>query len=291
MAALPPPWGDLGKGTRAVLATMHGKERAIAPLAARFLGFDVVVAEELDTDRFGTFSRDVERLGTPRDAARAKIAAAFRLDGEARVGIASEGSFGPHPSLPFAALDRELVLMVDRASGRELVGHHATMATNFAHQMVTEVGAGLAFAAKSGFPAHGVIVMGVLEGQPAPQLALFKSIETVADLAAALERTIALNGAAHIETDMRAHRNPRRMRAIRRAMVDLVRRSRSLCPNCAWPGFAMTGRTYGLPCRWCASLTHLARAEVWTCEGCGHSEERPVAATTADPKHCEECNP
>lgn len=270
---------------------MHGKERAIASLAARFLGLDLHVAEGLDTDAFGTFSRDVDRAGTPREAARAKIDAAFKLDPDARVGIASEGSFGPHPSLPFAALNRELVLLFDRESGLELIGHHATMATNFAHKVVTDTAAGLAFAAQAGFPAHGVIVMGVLDGKPAPQLALFKAIETEAELMAALERTMALTGAAHVETDMRALRNPRRMRAIKRAMLDLVRRSRSHCPNCNQPGFAMTGRAYGLPCAWCATPTHLTRAEVWACDGCGHGEERPVAATTANPMHCEECNP
>ncbi|GEO01063.1 hypothetical protein NSE01_28950 [Novosphingobium sediminis] len=278
-------------GARAVLATMHGKERAIAPLAARFLGLRVAVAEGLDTDLFGTFSREIGRAGTPREAARAKIAAAFRLHPDARVGIASEGSFGPHPSLPFAALNRELVLLIDRESGLELVGHYATMATNFAHEIVTEAEPGLAFAAKSGFPVHGVIVMGVLDDKPAPHLALFKAIAGEAELAAVLARTIALTGAAHIETDMRAHRNPRRMRAIKRAMVDLVRRSRSHCPNCNQPGFAMTGRVYGLPCAWCSNPTHLARAEVWTCEGCQHSDERAVTASSADPMHCEECNP
>lgn len=278
-------------GARAVLATMHGKERVIAPLAARFLGLDVVVAQGLDTDAFGTFSRDVQRIGTPREAARAKIAAAFRHHPEARVGLASEGSFGPHPSLPFAALDRELVVMIDRERGLELVGHHATMATNFAHQVVTGAEAGLAFAAKAGFPAHGVIVMSVLDGAPAPQLALFKAVETETDLAEVLARTIALTGAAHIETDMRAHRNPKRMRAIKRAMIDLIRRSRSFCPACARPGFAMTGRASGLPCAWCSSPTPLARAEVWTCDGCGHCEKRPVSAASADPMHCEECNP
>jgi hypothetical protein len=278
-------------GARAVLATMHGKERAIAPLAARFLGLDVRVAEGLDTDLFGTFSREIERAGSPRDAARAKIAAAFRLMPDATFGIASEGSFGPHPQVPFAVLNRELVLLIDRESGLELVGHHATMDTNFAHAVVTDPAAGLAFAAKAGFPAHGVIVMGVLEGQPAPQLALFKAVDSEADLAAVIERTIALTGAAHIETDMRAHRNPRRMRAIRRAMIDLIRRSRSRCPACTRPGFAMTGRLPGLPCTCCASPTHLTRAEIWTCEGCGHREERAVSATSADPMHCEECNP
>ncbi len=287
MAGTPPPW----HGARAVLATMHGKERAITPLAARFLGLDLRVAEGLDTDAFGTFSRDIERQGTPREAARAKIKAAFRLAPAARVALASEGSFGPHPVLPFAALGRELVLLIDRETGLELIGHHASMATNFAHEVVKDTQAGLAFAAKAGFPAHGVIVMGALDGQPAAHLAQFKAIATTADLTAALDRTIMLTGAAHIETDMRAHRNPRRMRAIRRAMTDLVRRSRSPCPACARPGFAMTGRAPGLPCAWCASPTLLPRADIWACEPCGHREERPVPPISADPMHCAECNP
>ncbi|WP_298190376.1 DUF6671 family protein [Novosphingobium sp.] len=287
MAGLLPPWN----GALAVLATMHGKERAIAPLAVRFLGLDLRVAEGLDTDLFGTFSREIERTGAPRDAARAKIAAAFRLMPDARVAIASEGSFGPHPLLPFAALGRELVLLIDREAGLELLGQYAGMDTNFAHAVVTDPAAGLAFAAKAGFPAHGVIVMGVLDGRPAPQLALFKTAQTEAELAAVIARTIALTGAAHVETDMRAHRNPKRMRAIRRAMIDLVRRSRSRCPACTRPGFAITSRVAGLPCAWCKSPTQLTRANVWSCEGCGNSEERPVSAISADPMHCEACNP
>lgn len=287
MAGSPPPW----HGARAVLATMHGKERAIAPLAARFLGLDAHLAEGLDTDRFGTFSREIARAGTPREAARAKIAAAFKLAGDARVGLASEGSFGPHPQVPFAALNRELVLLIDRETGLELVGHAATLDTNFAHALVTDPAAGLAFAAKAGFPAHGVIVMGVLDSEPAPQLALFKTIDTEAELAVMIARTTALTGAAHIETDMRAHRNPRRMRAIRRAMIDLIRRARSRCPECTRPGFAVTERLAGLPCGWCAAPTMLSRADILQCAGCGHRKERAVAAASADPMHCEECNP
>jgi hypothetical protein len=62
MADPPPPW----HGARAVLATMHGKERVMAPLAARFLGLDLRVADGLDTDAFGTFSRDIApRSGQP----------------------------------------------------------------------------------------------------------------------------------------------------------------------------------------------------------------------------------
>ena len=42
---------------------MHGKERAIAPVLARFLGLKVEVAPGLDTDAFGTFSREAARTG------------------------------------------------------------------------------------------------------------------------------------------------------------------------------------------------------------------------------------
>lgn len=284
----PPP---LYEGARALLATMHGKERVIAPLAARFLGLCVSVAPGLDTDAFGTFSRDVARTGSPLDAARAKIAAAFALAGDVTVALASEGSFGPHPHVPFAALGRELVVLIDRESGLELVGQHATMATNFAHAVVADSAAALAFAQRAGFPAHGVIVMGMRGGQPAPDLALIKDIPDPDTLADAANAAIAATGAARIETDMRAHRNPRRMRAIKRAMIDLVRRARSRCPECARPGFGVNGRLAGLPCAWCTAPTLLTRAEVWTCAACGHREERPMVVATADPMHCEECNP
>jgi hypothetical protein len=287
MPPVPPP----DDGARAVLATMHGKERAIAPLAVRFLGLAVTVPAGLDTDAFGTFTRDIARTGSPLDAARAKIAAAFALVPEARIGLASEGSFGPHPSLPFAALNRELVVMIDREAGLELVGHHATMDTNFAHVLVTRQAEARAFAEKAGFPAHGVIVVASREGQPAPELALFKAIKREPDLITAINAALAFTGAAHIETDMRAHRNPKRMRAIRRAMIDLIRRARSQCPACMRPGFAVTERLTGLPCAWCASPTMLSRAEVLQCAGCGHREERAVAAASANPMHCEACNP
>ena len=64
-------------GTVAVLATMHSKEQVIASLLEQGLGLRVEPANGLDTDRIGTFSRDIERTGTPLEAARSKTAAAF----------------------------------------------------------------------------------------------------------------------------------------------------------------------------------------------------------------------
>lgn len=274
-----------------MLATMHGKERVIAPLLERALGLRVNASTGIDTDRFGTFSRDVERTGSQLDAARAKIAAAFAVDPEVNVALVSEGSFGPHPYTPFAPLAREIVVLADRARGLELIGHHASLNTNFSHAVVSDVAGAIAFAERVQFPGHGLIVIGCQDGQPAPALALLKDIRSPVDLTEAVERVIGTCGSAFIETDMRAHRNPIRMRAIRRATLDLVRRFRSPCPLCAAPGFAVTARLGGLPCSWCGGPTLAIRADVLSCVSCGHRVERPAAAISADPGHCSACNP
>jgi hypothetical protein len=275
----------------AVLATMHGKQRVIAPLLERALGLRVTVSRGIDTDRFGTFSRDVERTGSQLDAARAKIAAAFAQAPEATVALASEGSFGPHPYIPFLPLAREIVVLADRAAGLELIGHHASPTTNFSHEVVSDVSGARAFGDCAGFPEHGVIVMGVTDGQPAPARALIKDIQTPEDLANAVTHVIGMCGMAFVETDMRAHRNPTRMRAIKGATLDLVRKFRSPCPKCAAPGFAISERLSGLPCSWCGGPSQAVRADVLSCPSCGHRVERAVVVTSADPGQCPDCNP
>ncbi len=287
MPAAPRPYRD----KPAVLATMHGKERVIAPLLNCALGLRVSVSIGVNTDRFGTFSRDVDRTGTQLDTARAKIAAAFAAHPDAQIAVASEGSFGPHPYIPFMPLAREIVVLRDLGSGLELIGHYASTTTNFSHAVVSDVGSALAFAYGVRFPEHGVIVMGVIDNQPAPARALIKEIRSSADLETAVTQVIGMCGAAFVETDMRAHRNPTRMRAIKRATFDLVRRFRSPCPVCAAPGFAVTERLAGLPCSWCGGSTLAIRVEVLSCAACGHRIELLMPATTADPGQCSDCNP
>lgn len=280
------------KNTVAVLATMHGKERMIAPALKEGLGLVVGLAMGVDTDMFGTFSREVERTGAPLDAARAKIAAGFAYAPYARVGIASEGSFGPHPHIPFLALGRELVLLIDRERGLELAGHFASPDTNYGHAVVSDMEAASAFAERSKFPEHGLIVMGCVDEKPAPGLALIKDVVDHVGLEKAVGQVVAKCGAAFVEADMRAHRNPTRMRAIGRAASDLVRRFRSQCPACAHPGFDVTERIAGLPCDWCGEATQVTRSEVLTCQACDYRQERPAtSAKTADPGRCESCNP
>ena len=277
--------------TPAILATMHGKEGVIAPLLERDLGLRIELARGLNTDCFGTFSRDIERVGSQLDAARTKIAAALENTPRVSIGIASEGSFGPHPYIPFLALGRELILLIHRDTGLELTGHDASPDTNFDHAVVSNVAAAIEFAERAKFPVHGLIVIGCVN-RPAPDLAFIKDIVDRESLEAAVREVVSKYGAAFAETDMRAHRNPTRMNAIERATIDLVRRFRSRCPACAYPGFDVTERMPGLPCAWCGEPIRLIKQAILCCRSCGHREKRPATdKATADPGRCESCNP
>ena len=284
------PWNY--RGIRAVLTTMHAKERVIAPILRDGLGLGVELAGDVDTDRFGTFSREVARSGSQLDAARAKIAAGFEWAPGARVGLASEGSFGPHPHIPFLALGLELVVMIDRDNGLELIGHDASPDTNFAHFIARDFDEAMASAERVRFPQHGLIVMGCRDDQPAPDILLRKDVTDHDALESAVREACRRCGAAFVETDMRAHRNPTRMAAIGRATADLVRRFHSRCPDCDYPGFDVTERVPGLPCAWCGEPTRVVMAEILTCRSCGHRKERSVLdQTAADPGQCDGCNP
>jgi hypothetical protein len=79
---------------------MHRKEEAVAPALLSTLGLLVVPARGLDTDQLGTFSGEVPREGSMLDVAMRKARLGMSATG-LPLGIASEGTFGPHPAIPF----------------------------------------------------------------------------------------------------------------------------------------------------------------------------------------------
>jgi hypothetical protein len=281
------------RGRLAVLATMHRKEQVIAPVLEDALGLRVEVLQSVDTDRFGTFTREVPRPGSQRETARLKAQAALAAVPEADFGLASEGSFGPHPWLPWVAGGRELITLVSRVGGLELAGVDLTAETNHGSRLVDSVADALAFAQDIRFPTHAVVVMGVRNGEPDVTNGLYKGLMTTEALEAAVRVVLERDGAAHLESDMRAHVNPTRMAAIGRAAQDLVRLALSGCPCCERPGFDIVERLRGLPCAECGLPTRRVRIDIFGCAGCGFREERLPATGTApaSPGECDICNP
>ncbi|MGV0104674.1 DUF6671 domain-containing protein [Nostoc sp. DSM 114160] len=105
----------------AVLATMHQKEKVIAPLLEQELGINVIVPQDFNTDIFGTFTREVKRPGTQIAAAKFKAEKALEFTGE-NLAIASEGSFTPHPLVPYIYCNREIVFFLDKINNLEIIG-------------------------------------------------------------------------------------------------------------------------------------------------------------------------
>ncbi len=279
-------------GETALLAAMYGEERVIGPILEQELGLRVRVLEAPDTETFGDLSHEIEHPGPQLDAARATIKAAFARVPGARIAVASGGSFGPHREIPFLTLAHEIVLFADRDKSLKIVGHDVSSDTNFAHAIVTSASQAMMFAEKMGYPGHGVIVMGCERGKPAPRVALDKGIVHGAQLERAVRGAVERCGAAIIQADMRAHRNPRRMRAIERATIDLVERFHRRCPACGRPDFSVIERIPGLRCANCKKPTYIVEREASVCRGCAYRVERPATdRASADPAQCGMCNP
>lgn len=278
-------------GGRVALATMHGKGWALARPFRVGLGAEIVVPPGLDTDRFGTFTGEIPREGSPREVALRKARLGMALAG-LPLGLASEGSFGPHPAVPFVAADRELLLFVDDERGIVVAEEELTTATNYAHARLVTPNVPPAFLARVGFPAHALIVR---PSAPEGAGAIHKGLTTLPALHEAIAgcRAASADGQALVETDMRADRNPTRMRVIRRLAVRLVRRLCARCPACDAPGWGVVGALPGLPCGWCGLPTDLARGEIVGCARCDRCRERPRSdgLTVAEPGDCAHCNP
>ncbi len=275
-------------GATIALATLHGKAEALAPAFAT-LGSSLVVPEGIDTDALGTFSGEIPRLLPALDTAIAKARLAMAATG-LPLGVATEGSFGPDPVIGFVPLHREVAVLVDDVRGQvicEWLNSHETNFTSRSVASAAELDDDLL--ARWGFPTHALIVRGESGDLVRKGLRDRASVE-----AAIVECTrTSASGHALVETDMRAHLNPTRMRQIALLGERLVERLRCRCPACAAPGFGRVDIVAGLPCAWCGTRTAAIIAEVHACTVCGERRELPRAdgLQRADPAHCDFCNP
>ncbi len=270
------------------LPSLHGKQAVIAPVLEPATGCTVVHVPEVDTDRFGTFTREVARHGSQLDAARAKARAAIEHSGMA-LAIASEGAFVSDPIAGVIPWNVEVVLLIDTRNGQEIAG----MA-----QGPARAGQGLArtadellqLARELGFPEHRLCLRPDHSEDPRVIKGLGSADELLDAFAQALAQSS--RGQVFAESDLRAHCNPTRQAMIRRAAEDLRDKMLSDCPACGLPGFALSGHRPGRPCRLCASATREPLAHLWSCGACHHTEERREGLPTlADPARCDRCNP
>jgi hypothetical protein len=279
-------------GRRAVLATQHGKEAAIAPPLLATLGLQVLTAPGIDTDTLGTFTGEIPRAGNMQEAAIAKARLGMAATG-LPLGLASEGSYGPHPHIPFVPGGVELLVLVD--DERQIVVSEQLIEDRpvYEHALSAGIDELAHFIERIRFPDHAVIARAAKPR--ADGTMIHKGLRSRAELAQAVREcaAVSLDGQTLVQTDMRAHMNPTRMAALGRLASAFARRLATTCPACELPGFGQVGVETGLPCAECGEATSMVLRLIWGCVGCAHREgrERPDGLTHADAGRCPACNP
>jgi len=271
-----------------IIATKHQKEIVIAPLFEKALGVSCFVNENFDTDVLGTFTGEIERKLDPVATARKKCLMAMELS-NCDLGIASEGSFGPHPSMFFISADDEFLIFIDKKNNLEIIVRELSTETNFNGKEIKTEKELLEFADLINFPSHGLI----LRKAKADNNDIIKGITEINSLKEVFNKLFDKFNSVYAETDMRALYNPFRMKVIEAATKKLITKIISLCPQCNKPGFGITDAKKGLKCSLCGSPTNSTLSYIFVCQHCQFSKEEiyPHKKTTEDPTYCDYCNP
>lgn len=275
-------------GHQIALLTRHGKEKVIQPVLDRSLGCAVTLVSGYDTDRLGTFTRDIPRDGSQIEAARRKARIGMELAG-LPLGLASEGSFGADPFVGMFPWNVEYLIFIDDERALEVVGV-SQGAPKDLHLAADNWTAAKAFVVEAGFPLHHMVLRpeGPNDHRVRKGLSTWQELEYAFYSAMAQSR----NGQVFLENDLRAHANPTRMKNIQCAAEDLVTKLASLCPECGTAGFGIVDCIRGLPCADCGASTREVRSDVYGCVKCSfrHTKER-LDTPAADPGRCDYCNP
>lgn len=276
------------KGRKLIIATKHHKEKVLAPLLEEALGVECFTSHNFDTDTLGTFSGEVERKQDPIATARQKCLLAME-ESNCDLGVASEGSFGPHPSIYFASADDEFLLFIDKKNDLEIIARALSVETNFNAKEIENEQQLIAFAKAAQFPSHALI----LRKSKTDVTNIKKGITNLAELKSTFATLSSINGKAYVETDMRAMYNPSRMRVIENAAKKLVAKINNNCPHCKTPGFDVLEVKKGLPCGLCGLATRGVLSHMYKCAKCNFTEEKsyPNDKMAEDPTFCDFCNP
>lgn len=280
------------QGACIIIPTKHAKSIAIAPPFWNHLGTSVL-EYYVDTDTLGTFSGEIERDGSALECARRKCLWALEILGDkVDYCLASEGSFGPHPFIPFLPCDQEILYFIDRKRGFHLHMVHLTEKTNYQMRAVKSQEELQAFVEAAQFPSHALILRPDDNYTKSP---IYKGIDRQEALIEAFNKSLthSSDGKVWVETDMRAQYNPSRMKVIGELADKLAQRLATQCPACNAPGWGHIKAEKGLRCEYCDQANEMVAHEIYGCTSCDHSETMPRAdgLKAAAQMHCVWCNP
>ena len=276
------------EGRRLVIATKHQKEKIIAPIIENAIGVTCIKNTLFDTDILGTFSGEIERKNDVISTLRSKCINAMTMH-NVDLAIASEGSFGPHPSLFFIPGNEESLLFMDLKNNIEITARELSTETNFNGQYIKNEFELDEFCKQVKFPSHGLI----LKSDQINWTEIHKGISNHSQLIRHFKKMMNAFGKVYVETDMRAHLNPTRMSVIKKASAKLVQKIQSKCPSCKTPGFDIKNIKNGLPCSLCGAPTRSIVSVNYVCAKCNFIKEEkfPNKKKTEDPMYCDYCNP
>jgi hypothetical protein len=203
--------------------------------------------------------------------------------------IGSEGSFGPHPDLFFIPSDEEYLVLVDKKNNLEIIARELSSDTNFHATTLSQLSELDPFIEKVKFPSHAVNI----RISKSDFSSFWNGISNGEELQHLAHTLLAKHGTLYIETDMRAMNNPTRMRVIERACLQLIEKTKSLCPSCNAPGFSVYQSIQGLPCSQCAYPTKSTLKLIYSCQICLFKieEKYPRGIEKESPQFCDICNP
>lgn len=276
------------EGRDLLIVTKHKKERVIAPLLEKHLKVACFTLKKFNTDDFGTFSGEIERKDEPLETVRKKCLTGMHL-ANCDLAVASEGSFGPHPSLFFVPSDSEIIVLIDKKNNFEIIAHQLSTETNFSGREINSYKELCEFAKIVKFPSHALII----KKEKNDFSEMIKGITTWDKLFSAYQYFTQENKSIFVETDMRALYNPTRMKVIKKTTEILVKNINSKCPKCHTPGFVISDIKKGLPCEQCHLPTQSALSHIYVCKKCNYVKENefPNKRIHEDPMYCGFCNP
>jgi len=276
------------QGAYITLTTKHNKAEAVAPIFLDVLGAHVQEVT-LDTDQLGTFSGEIQRQGTPLECVKKKCEWGMQ-EKSAYLGLANEGSFGPHPYLPFIATDQEIMYFIDKKRNIELTVIESTTKTNYQTAIITTYQELIDFAQKTLFPSHALILQ---PNDTIQSSIVYKGINNLDMLMKSFQECKKIGDQIFVQTDMRANFNPTRMNVIKKLSLKMAQRLASICPSCSTPGWGIVDTNIGLPCDNCSSETDLIQSYIFGCLKCDYKKIKlmPKNKRTADPINCTYCNP